>query len=116
MVFSVPSYYIYRCPYRAQACGLCGGIGCGTVNGTGGAAFCCPTTIRENGEVRAKDEGTDVHVQHLIDVASGSLGLLGGLFNAAVGDRINRCFFAGMRRLDWAGLGLTGGVPILRQR
>ncbi len=37
-----------------QACGLCGGVGCGTVNGTGGEAFCCPSTIRENGEVRAK--------------------------------------------------------------
>ncbi|CAM9635574.1 unnamed protein product [Pylaiella littoralis] len=32
-----------------EACGICGGDGCGTIPGTGGSDSCCPSTIREAG-------------------------------------------------------------------
>eukprot|EP00752_Nemacystus_decipiens_P009057 g8086.t2 len=34
-----------------ESCGVCGGVGCGTIPGTGGSASCCPTTIREGGQI-----------------------------------------------------------------
>lgn len=33
------------------ACGLCGGVGCGRVNGTAGASDCCPSTIAQNNQI-----------------------------------------------------------------
>ncbi|CAM9267001.1 unnamed protein product [Ascophyllum nodosum] len=32
-----------------EACGLCGGVGCGEVNGTAGSSDCCPSSIQESG-------------------------------------------------------------------
>ncbi|CAM9220243.1 unnamed protein product, partial [Sphacelaria rigidula] len=34
-----------------EACGQCGGAGCGTIPGTGGSANCCSSTIRVSGVV-----------------------------------------------------------------
>lgn len=34
-----------------EACGMCGGVGCGTVTGTRGASDCCPSTIIEANQI-----------------------------------------------------------------
>lgn len=33
----------------AENCGQCGGVGCGTIPGTGGSEACCSSTISVNG-------------------------------------------------------------------
>lgn len=33
-----------------MSCGLCGGVGCGSVRGTAGSSDCCPTDILESNQ------------------------------------------------------------------
>ncbi|CAN0398167.1 unnamed protein product, partial [Discosporangium mesarthrocarpum] len=34
-----------------EECGSCGGVGCGTIPGTGGSSSCCPSTIELSGKI-----------------------------------------------------------------
>lgn len=61
--------------WRTQSCGVCGGPGCGTIPGTGGSAFCCPSTIRDAGQV-TKTTNTNPRKKQIATASSMQLYLV----------------------------------------